>query len=61
MSLAVLCGIVIFANFADCDPITLGFIQRNDQIAPYFVLEYLSPTSGLIGLFIACLYSGALR
>ncbi|OXA62795.1 Sodium-coupled monocarboxylate transporter 1 [Folsomia candida] len=60
MSLAALCGVVIFANFAHCDPITLGFIKRNDQIAPYFVLEYLSPTSGLLGLFIACLYSGAL-
>ncbi|CAL8077557.1 unnamed protein product [Orchesella dallaii] len=60
MSLAVLVGIVIFANYAGCDPITLGFITKKDQIAPYFVLEFLSPTTGLMGLFIACLYSGAL-
>jgi acetate kinase len=61
VSLAAVAGVVIFANYADCDPITLGFIKRNDQIAPHFVLEHLSPTSGMLGLFIACLFSASLR
>ena len=61
MSLAALAGVVIFANYADCDPITLGLITRNDQIAPQFVLEFLSSTNGLLGLFIACLFSASLR
>lgn len=61
MSLAVLSSIVIFANYAGCDPMVLGLIQKKDQIAPYFVLEHLSPITGLMGLFIACLYSGSLR
>ncbi|XP_021951662.1 sodium-coupled monocarboxylate transporter 1 [Folsomia candida] len=60
VSLAAIAGVVIFANYATCDPISLGLIKRNDQIAPHFVLEYLSPTSGLLGLFIACLFSASL-
>ncbi|ODM97731.1 Sodium-dependent multivitamin transporter [Orchesella cincta] len=60
VGLAALAGVVIFANYADCDPITLGLIKRNDQIAPYFVLEFLSSTGGLLGLFIACLFSASL-
>ncbi|CAG7829113.1 unnamed protein product [Allacma fusca] len=60
MSFAVMTGIVIFANYAGCDPLTLGLIKKKDQIAPYFVLEFLSPITGLMGLFIACLFSGSL-
>lgn len=61
VGLAGLAGVVIFANYADCDPITLGFIKRNDQISPYFVQEFLSSTQGLMGLFMACLFSASLR
>lgn len=61
VSVAALAGIVIFANYAGCDPISLGLISRNDQVTPHFVLEYLSPISGLLGLFISCLFSASLR
>jgi len=55
MLLTVTSGIVVFANYADCDPITLGLVSKKDQILPYFVLENLSATPGLVGLFTACL------
>jgi sodium-coupled monocarboxylate transporter 8/12 len=61
MSLAGLTGLVVFANYAGCDPISLGFIKRSDQITPFYVLDQLSTTVGILGLFIACLFSGALR
>lgn len=60
VTLALLSGVVIFANYAGCDPLSLGLIKRPDQIAPHFVLEHLT-TPGLLGLFNACLLSGALR
>ena len=58
--LGSLCGVIIFANYAGCDPLSLGMIARSDQIAPHFVLEYLSSIPGFVGLFIATLFSGAL-
>ncbi|XP_076438815.1 sodium-coupled monocarboxylate transporter 1-like [Babylonia areolata] len=54
-------GIVIFAYYVQkgCDPLTDGSIKNSNQIVPYFVMEVLT-VPGLPGLFVACLFSGAL-
>ena len=31
-SLACLCGLAIFANYADCSPLKQGMIRRKDQV-----------------------------
>ncbi|KAF0307765.1 Sodium-coupled monocarboxylate transporter 2 [Amphibalanus amphitrite] len=59
-TLACLCGLAIFANYADCNPLEQGLIQRKDQLVPYFVLDQMSYLTGLPGLFVACIMSGAL-
>ncbi|XP_037079494.1 sodium-coupled monocarboxylate transporter 1-like [Pollicipes pollicipes] len=59
-SLACLCGLAIFATYADCDPLRMGLIERKDQLVPYFVLDQMSYLMGLPGLFVACIISGAL-
>ncbi|XP_064614238.1 sodium-coupled monocarboxylate transporter 2-like [Liolophura sinensis] len=61
VSLTCIAGVVIFAYYAqkDCDPLYAGEIQNSNQIAPYFVMEVLG-YPGLPGLFVACLFSGAL-
>ncbi|XP_054162852.1 sodium-coupled monocarboxylate transporter 1-like [Oppia nitens] len=58
--LAILCGMVIYAKYHACDPITLGIIERHDQLMPYFVMDTLSKYPGLPGLFVACVFSGSL-
>jgi sodium-coupled monocarboxylate transporter 8/12 len=59
--LSGLTGLSIFANYAYCDPLKAGIISRPDEIVPYYVLERLSGIYGLPGLFLSCLFSGALR
>lgn len=58
--LTVMCGVFIFATYADCDPIKRGLIWRSDQVLPFFVVEYLAVVPGLLGLFMAALFSGTL-
>ncbi|XP_018008624.1 sodium-coupled monocarboxylate transporter 1 [Hyalella azteca] len=59
-ALLFFCGMAIFAVYAGCDPITLGFISTKDQILPYYVLDYLGYLQGVPGLFVACLISGTM-
>lgn len=54
-------GIIIFAKYFDCDPISSGRIKKADQILPYYVLDVAAEIPGLSGLFIAGLFSTALR
>jgi hypothetical protein len=61
MLLLILGGLSIFAVYAGCDPITLGFISRKDQILPYFIMDYLGFLQGIPGLFVACLICGTMR
>ncbi len=58
---AIMCGMVIYAKYYNCDPVTLGLIERHDQLMPYFVMDTLSKYPGLPGLFVACVFSGSLR
>ncbi|XP_028404915.1 sodium-dependent multivitamin transporter-like [Dendronephthya gigantea] len=53
-------GLVIFAVYADCDLKKAGHITNNDQVLPYFVIDKLGHLKGVPGLFMACLFSGAL-
>ena len=57
-----LAGIVMFAYYAQigCDPLTSGQVSNSNQLIPLFVMEVLG-YPGLPGLFVSCLFSGALR
>lgn len=60
ISLGCLAGLVIYANYPDCDPLKSGMITKSDQLIPFFVMKTLSVVPGLPGLFVACVFSGAL-
>ncbi|XP_034186765.2 sodium-coupled monocarboxylate transporter 2 [Osmia lignaria lignaria] len=60
VSLSCYTGIVIFANFYDCDPITTKQIRKPDQLLPFFVMEMAASIPGLPGLFVAGVFSAAL-
>ncbi|CAG0923888.1 unnamed protein product [Notodromas monacha] len=59
--MACIAGLVLFANYVHCDPLKSGIIKSKDQIIPFFVVDQLGDLSGLPGIFMACLFSGALR
>ncbi|BFZ26140.1 hypothetical protein BsWGS_29179 [Bradybaena similaris] len=61
LTVTCLCGIVLFAYYADkgCDPLGQKLVDNPNQLIPYFVMEILG-YPGVPGLFISSLFSGAL-
>ena len=53
-------GICAYAVYANCDPMALGFIDTQDKILPYMVMDKVR-IWGIPGLFVAAMFSGALR
>lgn len=58
--LSIFCGMIIYAKYHACDPVTLGLVDRHDQIIPYYVMDTLSGYPGVPGLFVASAFSGSL-
>ncbi|CAK9295920.1 unnamed protein product [Gordionus sp. m RMFG-2023] len=59
MTVCSLCGIVIYALYYKCDPLTMRYIKTSDQLLPYVVMDIMN-YPGLPGLFISSLFSGSL-
>lgn len=59
-SLSCFTGLLIYARYEICDPITTGMIDQVDQILPYYVMDIAAKIPGLPGLFIAGIFSAAL-
>ena len=54
-------GLAMYAYYIDCDPIKLNQIENSDQLVPYYVAElFHSSLPGILGLFIACVFSSTL-
>ncbi|XP_046852724.1 sodium-dependent multivitamin transporter-like [Xenia sp. Carnegie-2017] len=53
-------GLVIFAVYSNCDLEKSRKVTSNDQVLPYFVIDKLGKLIGVPGIFMACLFSGAL-
>ncbi|XP_077513082.1 sodium-coupled monocarboxylate transporter 1-like [Amblyomma americanum] len=58
----VLCyvGLVIFARYSDCDPISVKEITAADQMNPFFVMDILGGYPGVPGLIVSGIFSGGL-
>lgn len=59
-SISCYTGLLIFANYHDCDPITAKTVSRQDQLLPYYVMDIAASTPGLPGLFVSGIFSAAL-
>ncbi|XP_055872563.1 sodium-coupled monocarboxylate transporter 1-like [Biomphalaria glabrata] len=61
LTLTCMSGLALFAFYADqnCNPLGQSLVSNPNQLVPYFVMENLG-YPGIPGLFIACLFSGAL-
>ncbi|XP_018568626.1 sodium-coupled monocarboxylate transporter 1-like [Anoplophora glabripennis] len=53
-------GILVYATYYGCDPLSLGRIKADDQILPLFVMETVGHLRGVPGLFIAGVFGAAL-
>ncbi|XP_075144984.1 solute carrier family 5 member brother of rumpel [Haematobia irritans] len=53
-------GLLMYATYKQCDPLTTKLAKARDQLLPLFVMETLGQYPGLTGLFIAGVFSAAL-
>ncbi|KAM7395044.1 hypothetical protein PAMA_006679 [Pampus argenteus] len=60
LCLGCLMGLVMFARYGEDSPLDKGYVKTNDQMVLYFVMDVFQDLPGLPGLFVACLFSGAL-
>ncbi|XP_032902668.1 sodium/iodide cotransporter-like [Amblyraja radiata] len=60
VSSAAFCGIIAFALYRDCDPVSAGHVTTPDQLMPYMVLDIFRDYPGVPGLFLAGAFSGTL-
>ncbi|GLV41355.1 brother of rumpel [Carabus blaptoides fortunei] len=60
VSMSCYAGLLIFATYYDCDPVTTKQISKSDQLLPYFVMRIASGIPGLSGMFISGVFSAAL-
>uniref|UniRef100_UPI00398F4ACD solute carrier family 5 member 6a n=1 Tax=Pristiophorus japonicus TaxID=55135 RepID=UPI00398F4ACD len=60
LAMGCLMGLVMYARYGENGPLQQGHVSTSDQMVLYFVMDVLRDYPGLPGLFIACLFSGAL-
>ncbi|XP_061668525.1 solute carrier family 5 member 6a [Syngnathoides biaculeatus] len=60
LCLGCLMGLVMFARYGEDSPLNKGSVTTKDQMVLYFVMDVFKDLPGLAGLFVACLFSGAL-
>ncbi|XP_026467601.1 sodium-coupled monocarboxylate transporter 1-like [Ctenocephalides felis] len=53
-------GLLMYATYSGCDPLTTKLARAKDQMLPLFVMQTLSEFSGLTGLFMAGVFSASL-
>ena len=61
VTLVAFIGLSLYAFYIECDPVMAGVVQKRDGVIPLFVLQQFSESyPGLPGIFVSCLFSGAL-
>uniref|UniRef100_A0A8D9EQU1 Sodium-dependent multivitamin transporter n=1 Tax=Cacopsylla melanoneura TaxID=428564 RepID=A0A8D9EQU1_9HEMI len=53
-------GLSIYSAYYNCDPIVKGRISSTDQLLPLYVMDTMGGVPGLIGLFVAGIFSASL-
>lgn len=53
-------GLLLYATYHDCDPLTTKLASAKDQLMPLYVTQLLREIPGLSGLFISGVFSAAL-
>lgn len=53
-------GLLTYAIYHDCDPLTTGLAKAKDQLLPLMVMENFTDIPGLAGFFVAGVFAAAL-
>jgi Na+/proline symporter len=53
-------GLLIYATYYNCDPLTTKLIKQKDELVPLFVMDILGNFRGIPGIFVAGVFSAAL-
>lgn len=53
-------GLAMFTFYYDCDPFTLGDVQKFDQMLPYFIKDLFQNIPGLVGILVSAICSAAI-
>lgn len=53
-------GLLLYATYWDCDPLTTKLAKERDQLVPLLVISTLSDYPGLTGCFVAGIFSAAM-
>lgn len=60
VALSSLSGLLAFARYAECDPLSTGQIVSSDQVLPYYVMEALGNRKGIPGIFALAIFAASL-
>lgn len=60
VSVCCYAGLLIYAKYYKCDPLTSGIVRKDDQLFPVYVMETVGEWKGAAGLFIAGVFGAAL-
>ncbi|XP_073998887.1 sodium-coupled monocarboxylate transporter 2-like isoform X2 [Rhodnius prolixus] len=58
--LTAIIGLILYAAYRGCDPVSTKEIKRADQLFPFFVMEISENLKGVPGLFLAGIVGAAL-
>lgn len=60
VSVCCYAGLLIYAKYWKCDPLTSKMVNSDDQLFPIYVMETVGEWKGVAGLFIAGVFGAAL-
>ncbi|XP_044731952.1 sodium-coupled monocarboxylate transporter 1-like [Chrysoperla carnea] len=60
MGLCACAGLVIYATYFNCDPVSTNVVSAKDQLLPLLVVDTLKGFPGAAGLFLAGVFSASL-
>ncbi|XP_055594315.1 sodium-coupled monocarboxylate transporter 1-like isoform X2 [Uranotaenia lowii] len=60
VSVCCYAGLLIYAYYYQCDPMSMGLVKTDDQLFPHYVMEIVGHLRGIPGLFIAGVFGAAL-
>ncbi|XP_022700030.1 sodium-coupled monocarboxylate transporter 1-like isoform X2 [Varroa jacobsoni] len=58
--LSCFCGLLVYARYVACDPMSIQKVQSADQLLPYFVMDVLGYWTPLPGIFVAGIFAASL-
>lgn len=60
VSVCCYAGVLVYAAFWKCDPKSAGYVETDDQLFPFYVLQTVGNYRGIPGLFVAGVFGAAL-